>query len=68
MLHERTHTFILQFAYDAGPQVLHLLVGVRQLLVLNALQDVVLCRFIEEIQHQLHRFVKGEYLQLVCIL
>ena len=68
MLHKGAHTLVLQLADNAGTQVHNLLVIVRQMLVGDTFQDVILPHFIEEIKQEPRYFLVAQNLQLVGIL
>jgi beta-galactosidase len=51
-------TLVLKLPDDAGPQVLHLLIGVCKLFVDDALADLLLVVIIEKCQHELHGLVE----------
>ena len=67
MVNEGLHTFVLQFADDAGTHIHNLFVGVAQLLVLDALEDALTVLLVKEAQHQLRGLGKAHNLQLVSI-
>lgn len=67
MSQEGCHTFVLQFADDAGSHVNHFLVFVSQFFVDNALAYLLLDIFIEETQQQVLRLGKGKNLELMGV-
>ena len=64
---EGCHTFVLQFADDAGSHVNHFLVFVSHFFVDDALAYLLLDIFIEETQQQVLRLGKGKNLELMGV-
>ena len=68
MCHEGVDALVLQFTDDTGTQIDNLLVFIGELFALYALQDMLLCLWVEEVEHETRSLFKGNDFQLMSIL